>query len=477
MRAIRPPLCYLLTILSAVISNTAAAAEKSAASPVQLQSRHTAGQTDRVAVLLEIGGEILFQDEGQAKREKMNVRCELEYVEKTLASPGVGALRSVRDYRKVAVKGAVGGAQFDLGLRPERRLIAVEAAGHKAVLFSPTGALTRDELDALEIRFNSLLLDQLLPEKPAVVGQSRPLSEQLTAALLGLDEVAKTTLESTLIEIGTAGSKDLARQVARFELKGSVEGAVGGVSTSIDVVGKYRFDMQCGRIDWIGLIIKEKREKSFIEDGVEAVSRLQVTIQPDKEPESLSEAALAKLDLEPTEDRKRLVYVCSEGGWECEYDRRWYVHQRRPNSPDAVLRLLDRGALTGQCNLSTLPARDADKPVSMEEFQDDVRRALGGSFGEFVQAGQSTNESGCRVYRVVVDGVHRTETPGKLPEIPMRWIYYLLTDPGGRRVAFTFVLEREHIEPFADADRPLVRTLRFVEREKQIAERPARDAR
>ena len=86
----------------------------------------------------------------------------------------------------------------------------------------------------------------------------------------------------------------------------------------------------------------------------------------------------------------------------------------------------------------------------------DVRRALGESFGEFVEASQSSNQAGYRVYRVAVQGTSS--------EIDMRWIYYLLSDPQGRQAALTFALEQKLVDRFAEADKPLVESLRFVER-------------
>ena len=103
----------------------------------------------------------------------------------------------------------------------------------------------------------------------------------------------------------------------------------------------------------------------------------------------------------------------------------------------------------------------------MEEFQDDVRRAVGKSFGEFVEAKQSPNEANCRVFRVVVHGTHHGTEEGKTPDIPMQWIYYLVTDPQGRQAGLRFAVEQERIPRLADADKPLVQSLRFVERKEQ----------
>jgi hypothetical protein len=414
-----------------------------------LAAERKSGQTDRVMVVLEVGGETKYTEEDKPQQEKMGVTCKLDYLEKSLGE-SAGVQRSARDYQKVDAKVTVGDGRFEPTLRPEHRLIAVEVAKQSALLFSPHGNLTRDELEVIDVQVNSLLLDRLLPEKPVAVGDSWPHSPELLAAMLGLDEVAKSTVRSTLKEI----KKEPTRTVARFEFSGRVEGAIFGVSTAIELKGRYRFDVDRKRIDWLGLLVKENRKSSFVDDGVDAVSRLQIIVTPAKESASLADAALEELPLKSTPEMTYLTYELPAGDWQCQYDRRWYIHHQRPKSPAAVLRLLDRGTLAGQCNLASLPQREPDKIVSLAEFQDDVQRALGKSFGEFVEAGQSANASNYRVYRVVVDGTSS--------DIPMRWIYYLVADPKGRQAAFTFTLEQSGVERFAEADKPLIQSLRFV---------------
>ena len=435
-----------------VIAATARAAAPKAT--YTFQSQRKPGQTDRVTVLLEVGGETKFTDDGKPQREKMSVLCNLDYHEKTLDVPDNrdGTWRSVRDYTKAAGVVKVGGDEFKPTLRTDRHLICAEAVGQTTRLSSPLGKLLRTELEVIDVQANSLLLDRLLPEKPVAIGDTWKHSGELLAAMLGLDEVAKTDVQSRL--------KEATDTLARFEIEGKVEGAIHGVATKIEIKGKYRFDLRRNRVDWLGLLVKEDRQGSFVADGVDAVSRLQMTLNAAMEPESLAEAALAKLPLKSTPEVEMLTYE-SPGGWQFNHDRRWYVY--RDQHDVAVLRLLDRGTLTAQCNVSSLPQRAPDKLVSLEEFQADVRKALGKSFGEFVEAGQSVDDAKHRVLRVAVEG--------KASDIPIRWIYYHVADEQGRQTAFTFTVEKSLLERFAATDKPLVESLRFVEPKEKETEK------
>ncbi len=267
-------LSVFLWFLTLALTVSQAVAANPAKSAFTFRSQRKPVSTDRVVVRLEVDGETKYTSEGKPQHEKMGVACNLDYFERTLETPpGPEAVwRGVRDYQKVEAEVKVGDGRFQPTLRPQHHLIVVEAGPQTALLFSPHGNLTRDELDAIDIQANSLLLDRLLPEKPVAVGEHWPHGKELLAALLGLDEVAKTTAESTL--------KEVTGSVARFEIAGQVEGAIYGVSTKIEIKGRYRFDRKNQRLDWLGLLIKEDRQGSFVADGMDVVSRLQMIITP-----------------------------------------------------------------------------------------------------------------------------------------------------------------------------------------------------
>ncbi len=439
----------VLWAFALALSASHALAAGPAKSAFTFRSHRDPGGTDHVVVHLEVGGETKYTRDGKPEGEKMSVECNLDYFERTLEAPSdpEAIRRAIRDYRKVEAEVKVGDGRFQPTLQPPHHLIAVEAGKQTALCFSPQGNLTRDELDAIDIQANSLLLDRLLPEKPVAVGDHWPQSTALMAALLGLDEVAKTTVESTL--------KEVTATVARCEIAGEVEGAIYGVSTKIEIKGRYRFDRKTERIDWVGLLIKEDRPASFVADGMDVVSRLQIIITPAQRPASLAEVALAKLTLKPTPDLTCLTYESPNGDWQCRHDRRWNIYRQGPKSPVAVLRLVDRGMLAGQCNLASLADHEPGKLVSLAEFQADVHRALDKNFGEFVEASESSNAAHDRIYRVVVHGT--------ASDLAMRSIYYLVTEPQGRQVALTFTVEQKLLERFADADKAMVQSLRFAE--------------
>ncbi len=135
------------------------------------------------------------------------------------------------------------------------------------------------------------------------------------------------------------------------------------------------------------------------------------------------------------------------------YDRRWHI--TRDDADVTVLRLLDRGELVAQCNISPLPKLADGKRISLEEFQHDVQKTLGKHFEVLEIAAESKNTAGLNVLKVVASGT--------VSELPIEWRYYLLTDSTGLRVALSFTLEKKFAERFADSDATLIESLTFLE--------------
>ena len=441
----------LTQIATATLAMLAVAAAPEAAQAkgqtYSFQISRTPGAVDRVAVVLELGGVKKELVEDRVEDVKLSAVCRLRYDERMLDVPKLpdGRARSVRYYDEIDAVIKFDDDGVKPKLRAGRRLIAAEADGGKLTLFSPHGTLRREELELIDLLGNSLLLDRLLPEGPLAVGDSWQVPKELIVALLRLDAAAKAEVSGELTEV--------TKTKAMFAWVGRVEGATGGVSTRIELKAKYRFNRKTKRIDWFGLAVKEERDIGHVAAGLDTVARLQVQIAPVSRSPKLSDAALKGLDLTPTDESARLAFESQQGGWRFTHDRRWHVTADHPNL--AVLRLLDRGELLAQCNVAPLAKRKPGKQVTLDEFQHDVQKALGESFGEFVRAGQFANGSDYRVFRVVVRGV--------VEQLPIAWRYYLVADKHGRQVVFAFTVEQSLIERFGKADENLIAALRFLE--------------
>jgi len=419
---------------------------------VLLLAKRAAEAVDQVEATLEVTGHLKVADAadpggGKATPLKMGAVATLSYAEKWLSvsKSGTGPLRSVRYYDKATAAIRVGDEEFKPTLRGERRLIAVEIALPKITSFSPRGSLTREELDLVDVLGNSLLLDRLLPEKPVAAGESWKHPEAVIAALCGLDKVTQSDATSVLTETTEAGAK--------IEMTGRVEGVAGGLATQIELKAKYRFNVQAGRIDWFGLLVKEDRKPGPVGPGLDVVARLQMKIAPRQAVAELAQEALAKVTLEPTEELRRVECRSPGGVWQLDHDRRWVVVNELEES--TVLRMVDKGDYLAQCNVVAARQAAPQQPPSLSDFQDEIRSVLGKNFGQFVRAEEFSGENEEQIYRVEADG--------EVSEVPIRWIYYRIADRQGRRVVVAFTVKEDLIERFEEYDKDVIHGLSFLQ--------------
>ncbi len=442
----RRALPSLLVLASLLLAACPPLMAEQPAAAYALKSARQTGELTRVEIGLQVGGDLKLVTDGKPNVLPMSVVANFDYDERLLAKDASGRpSQSIRFYNmaRAAIKVDKGGERPTLD--PEHRLIRVDKPQKTAaVLLCPAGPLKREELDLVDMPGNTLLVDDLLPAKSVALGESWKLSDEALAGVLGIEAVNWTDVQSVLGEV--------VEGVADIAAAGSVSGAVGGVATEIELKAKYKFDLKLKRITFLALLIKEKRVIGHIGPGLDTVAKLVIKISPISESEHLNSKAVADLSKPLTPELSQLSYSAPSGGFQFQYDRRWYLTSDDPKM--AVLRLMDRGELVAQCNMSALPV-DPKKTIALSEFQNDVKKSLGKNFGQFASASETTNKAGCKVFRVVAHGT--------VSQLPISWVYYLIANEKGQRVTLSFTYEQTLEERFAQADRLLVGQVRLTD--------------
>jgi len=416
-------------------------------------SQREVNHIDHVNILLEVSGDLLAKSGSDEKlnRQELGLTCRRDYDEKTLQMPTVTEkmMRGVRYYHEAMASFRKGTATQNPTLGPENRTVGVEIVGGKETLFSPKGPFNWDELDLLATVGESLCLDQLLPAKPVKIGESWKISDDTMALLLALEEITSNSVQMVLTEVTP--------ELARFELAGHVDGKLYGAGNQISLKAKCRFDRRTGRIDWFAMRLKQGREIGVVEDGLDATVLVQTKITRLETAEKLGDAALADLPSKATDNLTLIRYLLSQGGCQLTHDRSWFVIGATRNHDE--FHRLDRGQDIGLCKISPQPQVSMSKLPSLEQFQGIVGKLLGENLGEFLELSQAESPAHLRILRV--------KAKGKDNEVPVRWFYYLVSDPEGRQVTFAFRVEEKRLEQFGRADEQLVHSLRFVEKSQK----------
>jgi hypothetical protein len=416
-----------------------------AGDPVKLQTQCQKGDLTRVTVALSVEGEMKVAADGKSLKLPMRVAGALKYDEMRIdecVSPT--SRRSVRCYISAGAKIEIENHTDISSLRADRRLILVNSGKDAIVISSAGGPLTRDELDLIDVPANSLVVNAILPADSVKLGDSWKLEADSVGRLLGLDAVAKSDVQCTL--------SDAQQATANIGIAGRLSGAVGGVTTEIELDGKGVFDFERNRLISIQLRIKERRSAGFVSPEFRVVATLKMDLDPLASSDQLTDEVVKSISKDSAEASPPLALQSRPGTFQLLYDRRWHVTRDEPEL--AVLRLVDRGELIAQCNISPLSKLPAETRFTLEEFQSDVEHVLGERLAHFDSAAERKTANGLRLLKVVAEGT--------ASDLPIEWRYYLAIDPEGRRVALTFTMESSLVDRFADADSIMIESLELL---------------
>lgn len=414
-----------------------------------LSSSRAVGSTDMVEVLLEVAGDAKqITKERKQTTDAMKVVAGFRYEERILNfhSKEKVALKSVRLYDLARAKMSVGETKRTPELDKNHNLILCEIDNSGTTLFSPQGPLKSDQLLLIEgIPGNTLSLDLLLPEEKVKIGDSWKIPDHAIRSFVNIDAVETQSLEATLTSV--------AEDFAMVEIVGESQGAYLGAYTEMSVQARYQFDFRTRRINWVGMLIEEKRAVGHVGPGLEVKARLQVKISPLETPGSLSDEILEDRDLQRSEFNLRLRHDEGKGAWRFQHPRSWYLIEDSPKT--TLLRMLEKGELVAQCNIVSMPRVERRSLTSLQRFADDLKQGLGKNFGQIAAMEESVNANGENELRVIIDGA--------VEDLPLRWVYYLLTDKKGNQVVVVFVIEAKKLQLFGESDQDILESFRILD--------------
>jgi hypothetical protein len=331
-------------------------------------------------------------------------------------------------------------------LRPAVSLLVAERRrqGNPVVVVSPAGPLSRSELELVEVPGDPLTLIDLLPSRPVGVGQSWRVGEAAVTAISGYDQIKDNHLDATL------ESCDEAR--AQVRIRGRIDGWLQGAEGLMSCDGLLGFDRRMGWIDRLEINRNESRRPGPIEEGVDVKSTLSVTRQAETPPATLNDAALAGYSLAIDPRSELLVQDAPDEKSSLLHDRNWHVFWG--DSKSMVLKRLQGGRVVAQCNLVVAPAAGRGRHQDPAQFRDEVRRALGKRFVDFIGSG-------------VVDGDpaggfrFKVGVQGREGDVGIVWYYYLIASPAGDQLVATYTLAARDAQAFGEQDVEMMGSLRW----------------
>ena len=208
-----------------------------------------------------------------------------------------------------------------------------------------------------------------------------------------------------------------------------------------------------GQIVRLDVTRHETRKAGPVEEGLDITSTLTVERKAIATPAELADQVIAALPRDRDPERELLILMAPDGKYTLKHDRDWHIYW--DDSRLTVLKRLDHGEVVAQCNLNVGPKVPPGKHQHPDQFRDDVRRALGARFDQFVGVGEVDGDpAGGFRYKVAVQG--------RQGDVGILWDYYLIASPDGDQLLATFTHAVAQESAFGGQDVRLVASFRWT---------------
>ena len=432
----------------------------SAAEKVELAEPDSDARLRLVRSHVQVSGQLQTAAGGGKKIPlKLNADAQYRFLERRLSGVGRDAetLRAVRLYRFANNEAEVSPVDAPMNSPPKKSTLKLPETKHLIVahgrqegtlLYSPTATLTYDQLDLISTPADVLPLLSLLPREEIAAGDSWKPETWAVQMMSGIEAMTKGEITCKLEE-ANANS-------ARVTFTGGAEGATLGAPTTVQLAGEFTFDRIAKLITKARVTQTEGRSIGAAKPGLEITANITIErslAEDSSEANLLNDAAVANIPVEPAAEMQFLRF--ESWGLRFYHDRDWHLFHQ--TNDVTVMRLMERGSLLAQVNISPIPAAAAGTHTSEEQFQTDISQSLGKRLKSITKAEplKARNANDRRfLFRVTADG--------NADGVPMTWFYHLCAAPTGQQVSFVFAVETKNLDKFNNRDLSLVRLLEFI---------------
>jgi hypothetical protein len=403
-----------------------------------------AGECFKVRLDMKLSGEMRIRKEDKTVPLKLEADAVHEYPERILVVGQDGLVqKTARLYETAKATITVGGDRAERSLRPERRLFVAQYHKDQALVYSPSGPLTREELDLTAGQFDSAAVTGLLPGKEVSVGDTWKVSASVVQALCNFEGLTEHDLTGKL--------ESVTGDTASFRLTGTASGIDVGAIAKLKIEATGRFDLKAKRLLALEWKQKDERDQGPVSPVTVVESTTRLKREPIEQPEALSDVALVPVpqDWEPPAPMTQLDYRDPQGRYSLLYPRCWHITASVKDQ--LVLRCMDRGDFVAQVTLTPWKKAEKGKHLTPEEFKQAMNDMAGWEPEKELQAGEVPAENGRWVYRY--------STSGHMDSITAVQNCYLVATPEGEQMIVVFTMTPKQVDKLGARDLSLIGSL------------------
>ena len=429
-----------------VMFSVLTAASATQAQTYVLAENNKAGDCFRVRLEMKLQGEMRVTRGGRQVPLKLQAQSGHDFWERTLSvSKEAFPDKCCRSYDRARAVIDRERDHSDRTLRPERSLIVAQRAKDHLTVYSPSGPLTRDELELTAEHFDTLAISGLLPDKPVAVGSSWKLSNAAAQALCSFEGLTEQALEGKL--------EDVTNDMARIRLSGTGKGIELGALIKLKLDGVVQFDMKSKRVVAVEWNQQDERDQGPASPASTINTTILITRSAVEQPGSLSDVAIVSIPdgFEPPAPLLLLESHDVKGRFDYLAAREW---QTVANGVEhTVLRLMDAGEFVSQVTITPWTTAEKGKHLSPEEFKKAMEETPGWQMEQELQASEMQADGGRYIFRL--------STQGQLDGDKVLQNFYLVAGPDGQQVVLAFTLPPKEADRVATRELSLVSSLTF----------------
>jgi hypothetical protein len=416
-----------------------------------------AGDCARLKLEMSLSGELRVHKDDKPAPIKLEAAATHEFAERVLTVGKTGLPeKSARAYDVARAVITVGGNASQRTLRNERHLIVAQRHNDQALVYSPAGALRRDELELVSEHFDTLCLTGLLPVKAVAVGESWKVPNAVAQALCSFEGLTEQDLSCKLEEV-----RD---NVARVSVSGTANGIELGAMVKLKVQASYRFDLKAKHLVQLEWQQTDDRGQGPASPASGVQTTTKVTRTAIDQPATLDDVALVSVPdgFEPPPQLLHIDYRDPKGRFEMLHGRDWQTVGR--TEEHLVMRLMERGDFVAQVTLTPWKPTKGKLPT-LEEFRDEMNKTPGWEPEKELQAGEvpPPEKDGNKMYRI--------SALGNMDGVPVLQNFYLVAGPGGEQLVLLFTMTPKKAPKLAERDLAMAGSIEFPS-SKKPADKP-----
>jgi hypothetical protein len=413
-------------VLAALVASSVSGQDK-----VLLKNEHKPGDGWNVKLDMSLTGKIKIKDGEKTVTLDLKAEAKHHFEERVLTVRDGLPTGMGRFYKDARADITLQGKTIAKTLRPARRFQA----------YSPDGPLTDEELELTGEHFDVLALHGVLPNKEVAIGEKWELPLPVAQALAGVDGIISAKLECAFNKIE--------RGHALLQLSGNVEGITKGAVLKAEIAAWLVYSLQDKRFTGCTWRHSETKDHGPLNPAVEYITDIHAAWQHGATRAELTDGKVATIPTAPPAPLLLLEFRDAANRFSFHYERGWGIVNK--SEKQTVLRLLERGELIAQLNITPYHGAKPGDHVSLDELNKMVTEAPGFKVDKVLEKTSVDAAPGFWIGKV--------SATGEASELPMHQIVYAVAGPRGDQLLLAFTVETEHAAKLAGRDLSLVKTV------------------